>query len=70
MLIGAQANTQQYGRRPYGVGFLVIGQDVSFPLSPRPRVSAPHFLCYKTERLILYYGPLPVVRCGIALSRS
>jgi 20S proteasome alpha/beta subunit len=22
-------NTQQYGRRPYGVGFLVIGQDVS-----------------------------------------
>lgn len=25
----AQMNTQQYGRRPYGVGFLVIGQDVS-----------------------------------------
>lgn len=26
---GAQANTQQYGKRPYGVGFLVIGKDVS-----------------------------------------
>lgn len=25
----AQTNTQQYGKRPYGVGFLVIGQDVS-----------------------------------------
>jgi hypothetical protein len=25
---GAQANTQQYGKRPYGVGFLVIGKDV------------------------------------------
>lgn len=25
----AQNNTQIYGRRPYGVGFLVIGQDVS-----------------------------------------
>ena len=25
----AQNNTQQYGRRPYGVGFLVIGRDVS-----------------------------------------
>lgn len=25
----AQNNTQMYGRRPYGVGFLVIGQDVS-----------------------------------------
>lgn len=24
----AQNNTQQYGRRPYGVGFLVIGRDV------------------------------------------
>ncbi|CAE6477608.1 unnamed protein product [Rhizoctonia solani] len=23
----AQVNTQEYGRRPYGVGFLVIGQD-------------------------------------------
>lgn len=27
----AQTNTQQYGKRPYGVGFLVIGQDVSGP---------------------------------------
>lgn len=25
----AQNNTQVYGRRPYGVGFLVIGTDVS-----------------------------------------
>ena len=25
----AQVNTQQYGRRPYGVGLLVIGHDVS-----------------------------------------
>jgi 20S proteasome alpha/beta subunit len=25
----AQVNTQEYGRRPYGVGFLVIGQDQS-----------------------------------------
>jgi 20S proteasome subunit alpha 6 len=24
-------NTQEYGRRPYGVGFLVIGQDQSGP---------------------------------------
>jgi hypothetical protein len=24
-------NTQEYGRRPYGVGFLVIGQDNSGP---------------------------------------
>lgn len=24
----AQNNTQIYGRRPYGVGFLVIGEDV------------------------------------------
>lgn len=24
----AQINTQRYGRRPYGVGLLVIGQDV------------------------------------------
>ncbi|KAH7888058.1 hypothetical protein F5I97DRAFT_1952520 [Phlebopus sp. FC_14] len=27
----AQVNTQEYGRRPYGVGFLVIGQDQSGP---------------------------------------
>ncbi|KAG8758784.1 hypothetical protein FRC14_007367 [Serendipita sp. 396] len=27
----AQVNTQEYGRRPYGVGFLVIGQDDSGP---------------------------------------
>jgi hypothetical protein len=27
--VGAQYNTQMYGKRPYGVGFLVIGQDVS-----------------------------------------
>ncbi|GAV99461.1 20S proteasome subunit [Lentinula edodes] len=27
----AQVNTQEYGRRPYGVGFLVIGQDKSGP---------------------------------------
>jgi 20S proteasome subunit alpha 6 len=27
----AQVNTQEYGRRPYGVGFLVIGQDHSGP---------------------------------------
>ncbi|PPR02473.1 hypothetical protein CVT24_002022 [Panaeolus cyanescens] len=27
----AQVNTQEYGRRPYGVGFLVIGQDNSGP---------------------------------------
>ena len=26
--IEAQVNTQQYGRRPYGVGLLVIGHDV------------------------------------------
>ena len=24
-------NTQEYGRRPYGVGFLVIGQDQTGP---------------------------------------
>jgi hypothetical protein len=30
---GAQSNTQIYGKRPYGVGFLVIGKDVSFPSS-------------------------------------
>jgi 20S proteasome subunit alpha 6 len=24
-------NTQEYGRRPYGVGFLVIGEDQSGP---------------------------------------
>ena len=27
----AQVNTQEYGRRPYGVGFLVIGQDPNGP---------------------------------------
>jgi len=27
----AQINTQEYGRRPYGVGFLVIGQDQTGP---------------------------------------
>ncbi|KAG1715975.1 hypothetical protein ID866_1199 [Astraeus odoratus] len=27
----AQVNTQEYGRRPYGVGFLVIGQDQAGP---------------------------------------
>ncbi|CAG7849401.1 Probable proteasome subunit alpha type-6 [Serendipita indica DSM 11827] len=27
----AQVNTQEYGRRPYGVGFLVIGQDETGP---------------------------------------
>ncbi|GLB33499.1 putative 20S proteasome subunit [Lyophyllum shimeji] len=27
----AQVNTQEYGRRPYGVGFLVIGQDTTGP---------------------------------------
>ncbi|EJD01269.1 uncharacterized protein FOMMEDRAFT_158400 [Fomitiporia mediterranea MF3/22] len=27
----AQVNTQEYGRRPYGVGFLIIGQDSSGP---------------------------------------
>ncbi|WWC69135.1 uncharacterized protein I206_103071 [Kwoniella pini CBS 10737] len=27
----AQTNTQEYGRRPYGVGFLVIGQDETGP---------------------------------------
>jgi 20S proteasome subunit alpha 6 len=27
----AQINTQEYGRRPYGVGFLVIGQDEAGP---------------------------------------
>lgn len=27
----AQVNTQEYGRRPYGVGFLVIGQDINGP---------------------------------------
>lgn len=29
VLLEAQVNTQQYGRRPYGVGLLVIGHDVS-----------------------------------------
>jgi len=27
----AQVNTQEYGRRPYGVGFLVVGQDNGGP---------------------------------------
>ncbi|KAF8312852.1 N-terminal nucleophile aminohydrolase [Clavulina sp. PMI_390] len=27
----AQVNTQEYGRRPYGVGFLVIGEDQTGP---------------------------------------
>lgn len=27
----AQVNTQEYGRRPYGVGFLVIGLDATGP---------------------------------------
>ena len=27
----AQVNTQEYGRRPYGVGLLVIGQDKQGP---------------------------------------
>lgn len=27
----AQVNTQEYGRRPYGVGFLVVGQDKNGP---------------------------------------
>ncbi|TFL05538.1 20S proteasome subunit [Pterulicium gracile] len=27
----AQVNTQEYGRRPYGVGFLVVGQDQTGP---------------------------------------
>lgn len=31
LIIEAQVNTQEYGRRPYGVGFLVIGQDQSGP---------------------------------------
>lgn len=30
----AQVNTQHYGRRPYGVGFLVAGHDVSLLASP------------------------------------
>lgn len=30
-IIEAQVNTQEYGRRPYGVGFLVIGHDHSGP---------------------------------------
>jgi 20S proteasome subunit alpha 6 len=29
--VEAQVNTQEYGRRPYGVGFLVIGQDQGGP---------------------------------------
>lgn len=29
LLSEAQVNTQEYGRRPYGVGFLVIGYDES-----------------------------------------
>ena len=35
----AQANTQYYGKRPYGVGFLVIGEDVS--TVPVSRTAAP-----------------------------
>ena len=31
LFVEAQVNTQEYGRRPYGVGFLVIGQDQSGP---------------------------------------
>lgn len=34
----AQYNTQMYGRRPYGVGFLVAGYDVRF-LLPRNELS-------------------------------
>ncbi len=30
-LLEAQVNTQEYGRRPYGVGFLVIGGDKTGP---------------------------------------
>ena len=30
-LAEAQVNTQEYGRRPYGVGLLVIGQDKQGP---------------------------------------
>lgn len=33
----AQVNTQQYGRRPYGVGLLVIGYDVSRGALPTGR---------------------------------
>jgi len=31
VFLEAQVNTQEYGRRPYGVGFLVIGFDESGP---------------------------------------
>ena len=31
LCIEAQVNTQEYGRRPYGVGLLVIGQDKQGP---------------------------------------
>lgn len=31
LFAGAQVNTQEYGRRPYGVGFLVIGEDRTGP---------------------------------------
>ena len=31
MLLGEQASTQRYGRRPYGVGLLVIGVDETGP---------------------------------------
>lgn len=32
----AQYNTQMYGRRPYGVGFLVGGYDVSRGFTQHP----------------------------------
>ena len=32
----AQTNTQHYGKRPYGVGFLVAGHDVRLPCPPTP----------------------------------
>lgn len=36
--IEAQVNTQQYGRRPYGVGLLVIGYDVNIRFQQRGRI--------------------------------
>ncbi|EPX72192.1 20S proteasome component alpha 6 subunit Pre5 [Schizosaccharomyces octosporus yFS286] len=41
----AQLNTQQYGSRPYGVGFLVIGYDES----------GPHLLEFQPSGLVLEY---------------
>lgn len=41
----AQINTQEYGRRPYGVGFLVIGYDES----------GPHLLEFQPSGLVLEY---------------